>query len=137
MDVVVNYVAVLVAAVVAYAVGALWHSPVGFSAYWMKLMGFTEESIKKMPLSPAQAMTIGFVVQLLQAFVLAHFMVLVNAGNLLLATQLAFWVWFGFLAPTLISSWLWEGKSWKLFAFNAAYSLVSIMVMAIVLGLWA
>jgi hypothetical protein len=136
MDIAVNYLAVLAAAVVAYAVGAVWHSPIGFGRYWMKLMGFTNNDMKDMPLTPPQAMAIGFVVQLLQAFVLAHFVVLVNASDLSLAMQLGFWVWLGFLAPTLINGWLWEGKSPRLFVFNAAYALVSIEVMAVVLGLW-
>lgn len=136
MEITVNYLAVLAAAVVAYAVGAVWHSPVGFGTYWMKMMGFTPDSMKSMPLSPAQAMSIGFVVTLLQAFVFAYFVVLVNAATIDLALQLGFWVWLGFLAPTLINGWLWEGKSLKLFAFNAAYALVSIEVMALVLGLW-
>src|SRR3989344_8715882 len=60
MDITISYVAVMGAAIVAYAVGALWHSPVGFGKYWMRLMGFDEHSMKSMPLSPTQAMTIGF-----------------------------------------------------------------------------
>jgi hypothetical protein len=132
----VNYVIVLAAAVVAYAVGALWHSPIGFGTYWMQLMGLKREDMGRMPLTPMQAMVIGFFITLLQAFVLAYLMVLINASDLNLALTLGFWVWLGFLAPTLINGWLWEGKSWKLFAFNAAYALVSVEVMAAILGLW-
>lgn len=136
MDITINYLAVLAAAVVAYAVGALWHSPAGFGTHWMKLMGFTNESMKSMPLSATQAMTIGFFVTLLSAYVLAQFIVWTGASTWQTALQLGFWVWLGFLAPTLMNGWLWEGKSVKLFAFNAAYLLVSIEVMALVLGLW-
>ncbi len=122
MDITVNYIAVIVAGIVAYAVGAVWHSPVGFGKYWMKLMGFSENNMKNMPLTAAQAMSIGFVVTLLVAFVLAHFTVLVGADTWQTALQLGFWLWLGFLAPTLANGWLWEGKSLKLFAFNAAFS---------------
>jgi len=136
MDIAINYLAVLAAAVVAYGVGALWHSPIGFGSYWMNLMGLKPEHMNKMPLTAAQAMSIGFVVYIVMAFVLAHFIVYVGADTVSLALQLGFWVWLGFLAPTLMNSWLWEGKSLKLFAFNAAYALVMIEVMALVLGLW-
>ncbi len=136
MEIAVNYLAVLGAAVLAYAIGAVWHSPVGFGSYWMKLMGFNSDSMKSMPLTAAQAMTIGFFVTLLTAYVLAHLVSLVGANTMELALQLGFWVWLGFLAPTLANGWLWEGKSAKLFAFNAAYALVSIEAMALVLGLW-
>ncbi|OGC87194.1 hypothetical protein A2949_00625 [Candidatus Adlerbacteria bacterium RIFCSPLOWO2_01_FULL_54_21b] len=136
MDITISYVAVMGAAIVAYAVGALWHSPVGFGKYWMRLMGFDEHSMKSMPLSPTQAMTIGFFVTLLMAYVLAHIAVLVGATAWQTSLELGFWVWLGFLAPTLANGWLWEGKTPKLFVFNAAYALVNIEIMALVLGLW-
>ena len=136
MDITVNYLAVVVAAVVAYAAGAVWHSPIGFGKQWQKMMGFGPDSMKSMPLTAAQAMSIGFVVSLLVAYVLAYFATLVGAATWQTSMQLGFWVWLGFLAPTLANGWLWEGKPLKLFAFNAAYALVSIEVMALVLGLW-
>lgn len=132
----VDYLPVLAAAVVAYAVGAVWHSPIGFGAYWMKLMGFSREDMRSMPLTPAQAMSLGFVVTLLVAYVLAFFMTMTYAFTLSAALELGFWVWLGFLAPTLANGWLWEGKSLKLFAFNALYALVNIEIMALVLGVW-
>jgi uncharacterized protein YacL len=136
MDLGINYLAVVVAAIVAYGVGALWHSPAGFGKYWMRLMGFNNDSMRKMPLTAAQAMSIGFVVTLLTSYVLALFIAMTYAFTVSTALELAFWLWLGFLAPTLANGWLWEGKSLKLFGFNAAYSLVNIGIMALVLGLW-
>lgn len=136
MDITVNYLAVLAATVVAYAVGAWWHSPVGFGRYWMQLMGITEASMKDMPLTATQAMILGFFFTLLQAFVLGVFVSWFGAFSVQTALWLGFWVWLGFLMPTLANGWLWEGKSMKLFAFNSSYSLVSILVMAVVLGWW-
>lgn len=136
MDIGISYLAVVVAAIVAYGVGALWHSPAGFGKQWMRLMHLSADDMRKMPLTPAQAMSIGFVVYLVMAYVLALFIAMTYAFTLYTALELGFWVWLGFLAPTLMNGWLWEGKSWKLFAFNAAYALVSIEIMALVLGLW-
>lgn len=136
MDIAVNYVAVVVAAVVSYLVGAWWHSPLGFQKMWMGMMGFDEHSMKDMPLTAGQAMGLGFVVTLLQAFVLALFLSWLQVVGWEQALQAGFWVWLGFLAPTLANGWLWEGKTFKLFVFNAVYSLVSIEVMAVVLALW-
>ncbi len=136
MGIGINYLAVLVAAVVSYAVGAVWHSPIGFGKYWMKLMGLTPGHMHKMPLTAGQAMTLGFFVSVLVSYVLAFFMGMTYAFTVSTALELGFWLWLGFLAPTLANGWLWEGKSFKLFAFNAVYALVSIEIMAIVLGLW-
>lgn len=135
MDIAVNYLAVIAAAVAAFAVGAVWHSPVGFGAYWMKLMGFTEKDMHKMPLSPMQAMVGGFFATLITAYVFAVLISLTGAGTPQTAVQLGLWLWLGFLAPTLANAWLWEGRPLKLFAFNAAYALVSVVVMAVILGL--
>ena len=50
-----------------------------------------------------------------------------------LEAMLAFWPWLGYIATTQAGSFLWEGKSFKLFAFNAAESLVAMFAMACVL----
>lgn len=132
----INYTAVLLAAIASYGFGALWHSPLGFGSYWQRLMGFTKESMHKMPLTALQAMLIGFIVTVLFAYVLAYFVVLVNAVTFAAALSVGFWVWLGFVSTTLINGLLWEGKPVKLFFFNAAYQFLSIEIMAAVLGLW-
>ncbi len=136
MDAGINYLAVLVAAIAAYAIGAVWHSPVGFGKQWMKLSGFSKEHMRSMPLTATQAMIFGFFFTLLFAYVLAHFVVLAGASTLPSALQLGFWVWLGFVATTLANGWLWEGKSLKLFLFNTAYPLLSVGAMAAILALW-
>lgn len=136
----INYLAVLVAASISFAVGAWWHSPAGFGRHWQRMMGLTPENMSKMPLTARQAIALGFVITVLVSYVLAHFVALLIPAMapawLTLSLQLGFWVWLGFLAPTIANGWLWEGKSVRLFLFNAAYQLVSIEIMAVVLGLW-
>jgi Protein of unknown function (DUF1761) len=43
----INWLAMLVAALVPLAVGALWYSPMLFANAWMKTNGLTEEQLKK------------------------------------------------------------------------------------------
>lgn len=136
MDIAVNYLAVLVAAVVSYAIGAVWHSPLGFGKQWMKMMGLDKESMRKMPLTAQQAMILGFLFTLLVSYILSHFIVIAGVRDLPGALTLGFWLWLGFGITTLANGWLWEGKSLKLFLFNAAYLLVSFESMALVFGLW-
>ena len=135
-DITINYLVVFVATIASYVVGALWYGPL-FGKTWMKLMGFTPESMKSMKLTASQVMSLGFVTTLVTVFVLAHFAVVFGAEGVVGAFQLAFWVWLGFIATTLAGSVLWEGKSTKLYAFNIAYQFVSIFVAALVLVLWA
>lgn len=134
MEIVVNYWAVLVAAVVSMVIGTLWYGPL-FGKKWMALTGLSKESMASMPLSPVQAMVGGFAMSLLMAYVLAHFIVLVtNVG--FSGYMAGFWVWLGFVMTTQIHSFLWEGKPFTLFTLNAAYTLLTYLAMGAVLTWW-
>lgn len=123
----INYWGVIGAAVANVAVGALWYGPV-FGKQWRKMMGFTEADMKNMPLTPMQAISGGVVTALIMAFVLSQ---IAPAG--ISPLTLAFWPWIGFVMPIQAGSWLWEGKPFKLFVFNAVASFVSLFAMALVL----
>lgn len=133
----INYLAVLGAAVFALVLGGLWYGPV-FGAKWKAMMGFTDESMRSMALSPLQAMAGGLVTALVMAYVLAHGLVF---GNAYLETsgvsgglQGAFWYWLGFAMPITAGVFLWEGKPLKLWILNAGYYLVSLLGMGAILG---
>lgn len=129
MQITIQYWVIIGAAIANVAVGALWYGPV-FGKQWRKMMGFTEANMRSMPLTPAQAIAGGVVTALIMAFVLSQ---IAPAG--ISPLTLAFWPWIGFVATTQAGSWLWEGKSFKLFAFNAAESFISLFAMALVLTL--
>jgi hypothetical protein len=131
----INLLAVLVAAIASFAIGALWYGPV-FGRVWMGMMGFTHDSIRSMPMTPAKAMTIGAIVQLVTAYVLAHFVVALNVSGAAGALELAGWIWLGFIATGAIGAYLWEGKPFKLFLFNAAHALVALSVASLILTFW-
>lgn len=135
MDITINYWAVLVAAIVNMIVGTVWYGPV-FGKTWRRLIGFTEESMKNMPLTAPQAMFGGSITSLLMSYVLAHFAFIAGAVSASDAFELAFWIWLGFFFTTSASVFLWEGKSYQLFLFNAAEQLVALVGMALVLVLW-
>jgi hypothetical protein len=140
MQVPINYLAVLVAGICNMIVGALWYGPV-FGKWWMKQMNFTPESMKKMPLSGLQAMVIGFIFAILMSYVLANDILFgatyLNMYGALSGMTGAFWNWLGFVVPITAGVWLWEGKSWKLWAFNAGYYLVALLIAGAILGAWA
>ena len=141
MEISINYWAVLVSALAYMAIGSVWYGPL-FGKKWMKLSGLTKESMKSMPLTAAQAMAGGLVTALITAFVLAHdsfVWMTFDAGYTamaLFAFQLGFWIWLGYVVTTQSSSWLWEGKPFKLLVLNAAHSLIVLQVMAFILVYW-
>ena len=128
------YVAIVVGAIIFMVVGSLWYS-VLFGKRWRGYMGFTEESMKQMPLTPLQAMGLGFCVALINAFVLSRF---IMEADPIGAAFIAAWIWIGFSVPVAANSFLWEGKPFGLFVLNAGNLLVSGVLsaaaMAFILG---
>lgn len=133
-----NLYAILGAAVAAFALGAFWYSPLGFGGVWMRLMGYTEESMKSMTMTPLRAMAIGFITTLLASYVLAHFVAVWKEAafgtmTLVDGLTLGFWVWLGFQMTIQIGAVLWENRPWKLFFLNAAYQLLVVLLMSAIL----
>ena|SRR3989344_4783699 len=131
----VNYLAVLVAAVASFLLGWLWYGPF-FGKPWMKLMNFDKNSMKSMKLSPVTAMILGFLTYLIIAYVLAGFISILNAATIVEGMKIAFWIWLGFIATTTLGSFLWEGKSIKLYLLNNTYNLLNLLVMSAILTAW-
>jgi hypothetical protein len=94
--------------------------------------------MKGMKMTGGAAMALGFVMTFLTAWVLGwiNAAVPMTTAGFLAAVQIAFWPWLGFTMPTLAGKWLWEGRSFKLFAFNAIHGFVALLAMALVFVLW-
>ena len=139
MNVEVNYLAVLVAGVVSMAVGFLLYSTVLFAKPWMKLMGYTKESMEKAKKGMAKMYTLSFLLSLVMAYVLFHIMAFstnyYHYPPVMTGLTSAFWVWLGFVMPVQATDVLFGGKTWKLFWINTGYQLTSLLAMGVVLGL--
>lgn len=136
----IDYLAVFGAAVFALILGALWYGPV-FGAKWKAMMGFTDESMRSMALSPLQAMAGGFVTALAMAYILAKAIALFLATYPMTGVDVVmtgplfgFWAWLGFAMPITAGVFLWEGKPFRLWVLNAGYYLVSLLGMGAILG---
>lgn len=136
MEISINLWAVLAAALASMVIGGLWYSPLLFGKSWIKMMGWSSSTLKSMQKSAGPSYAVGFLNSLVMAYVLAHFVDLSRATDSQGALVLAFWVWLGFVATVQLGSVLWEGRSIKLWGLNAAYFLVSLSVMSLVLTLW-
>ncbi len=95
----------------------------------------SEKDIKKADMNKAYALM--FATTLVTSYILAHFIDYLEATTISGAFLAAFWIWLGFYVTTAMSSVLWEGKSWTVYAINIAHYFISLAVMAIILALWA
>ena len=71
----VNVIAVIVAAIVSFAFGSLWYSPILFGKLWMKLSKVDMKNSKK---GMGKIMTAGFITTLIIAFILELLIDLLN-----------------------------------------------------------
>ena len=139
MDASVNFLAIVVAAFAAFAFGFLVHGPL-FGKTWMGLMKITpadmEAGKKEMETKMPYYMGAALLQQLVVAYVLAMALYYVYPKTVMGAIGVAFWVWLGFVATTLLNGVLWEKRTPELYAFNVAYHLGSLVIMAVILQLW-
>ncbi len=133
---VLNYWAVLGAAVAAMVIGSLWYSPLLLGNQWMKLSGVSSKQGKDMNKGMASAMFGMFVGSLIMSYVLAHVLVLVGATMISSALVAALWLWLGFIVVPYSSGVLFERRPVGLFFINIGYYLVSMLVMALILTAW-
>jgi hypothetical protein len=128
----INWPAVLVAGLSAFAVGGLWYSRSLFGTAWMTDSKLTEDQIKQ----GNKGMILGFtaVFSLIMAINLAMF--LADAK-----TDMAWGATAGFLAGiwtfcAIAVHSLFELKSWRHIFINGGYSVISLTLMGAIIGLW-
>lgn len=132
----VNYLAVLISALVGFVLGWIWYGPL-FGKSWMKEMGITPQQIEKARKKGMVGQFVtAFIASAVMAFVLAHFVQYGEIANYIEALQLSFWLWLGFIATVMVGSVLWENKTINLYLINALYYLVSLTSMAVILTAW-
>ena len=132
----INYLAVLVAAVLNMIIGSLWYSPFLFGKAWMAEMGFTKESIEKAKQEGGMGIKYGmmFVVTLILAFYLAHFAM--HGMDLMEVIKWGLFAWVGLVLTTNIGDVIWANKSMKLFWINMFQYAVIIVADSILFSLW-
>lgn len=136
-DVEINYLAVLVVALLGgLALGFLWYGPL-FGKSWMKLIGFDQKSMDEMKKKGmGKTYALSLFASFLMAYVLAFFVNYAQATTFVAGLQVGFWAWLGFVATTMLNSVLFGKKSWKLYQIDAGYQLVSLLIMGSVLAVW-
>jgi hypothetical protein len=128
----INWLAVLVAGLSAFAVGGVWYSRPLFGNAWMTDSNLTEDQIKQGNKGKIFGFTAIF--SLLMAVNLAMF--LADAK-----TDVAWGAEAGFLAGiwtfcAIAIHSLFELKCWRYIFINGCYSIVSLTLMGAIIGLW-
>jgi hypothetical protein len=133
----INWLAVLVATASSMLVGAVWYARKVFGQRWMRLANIDEAATQQ---GAAIAIVITILVSFVTASVLAGSAALAQNfyhGNFLVNCLVTgTFLWAGFTASRLITHDLFERRPANLTILNLAHELVTILVMALVIGLF-
>lgn len=140
MDVPVNYLAVLVAAVANMILGSLWYGKF-FAKPWIAMSGITPQQMEEAKSKGmGKSYALAFVGSLLMSYILSHVLTFatdyLGSSGVSAGIMTGFWNWLGFVAPVMLGSVLWENKPWKLWMINSGYYLASLVMMGIILAVW-
>lgn len=133
--------ALLVAAVVSYAIGIVWYSPAGFFRPWARITGITAETqLKKGRLVRYVNYGLIFIALLAIALVTSFFLNNLFVPSVSQALVVGFWLWFvGVGIVTMVTTITQSsldtrvGDSWKLFAINTGYWLIVFLITALII----
>jgi hypothetical protein len=127
----VNYLAVVVAAVAAVVIGIVYYGLAGLGDRLARLMGST-------PLGrpgPAQ-LVIGVVVSLVNAWVLALLSLNLGAASITDGIMLGVLVWLGFMATLSGAQVAFQGRPWNAWFITNVHDAAIQIVMAVIVTLW-
>ena len=128
----VNWLAIIVATVVSWAIGAGWY--MALAKQWMAAIGKTRDQIDGKDPTPY---IWSVVVQLVMAYFLALLIPVIygqtDAGSGLL-TGLHMWI--GFVITSMILNHRYQDKSWSLTLIDGGYLLAVLLVQGLVIGLF-
>jgi hypothetical protein len=126
-----HWIAVIIAAIVGFPLGALWYGPL-FGRPWMAATGITKERAQQANMTRVYATTL--LLNLVIATSLAMF--IGPEATLLDGLFAGFMAGFTFVAAAFGITYLFEFRPIKLWLINAGYQVVVFCVMGAILGAW-
>ena len=136
MQVDINYLAVLIAAIVYYVGGALWYSPILFGKTWMGLVGLTEEKMKEGQKEAWKSYLIGGISAILISYGIARIEAYLDVITDGAGLHVGFWTWICFVITTMATNTAFAGRSFKLLLIDGGYHLYGFVVMGVILAVW-
>jgi hypothetical protein len=129
-----NHWAIIVAAVVFFAIGAVWYNV--FSKPWLDGIGKTVEQIMKENGGSPLPYVVGFVAILIMCYTLGWIVqrgMEPTAGNGALTGAT---VAFGLIGATLALNYGFEARGVTLWLINAGYVFVGLVIAGAIIGAW-
>ncbi|TXK17090.1 DUF1761 domain-containing protein [Homoserinibacter sp. GY 40078] len=132
----INYIAVVLATLSSMIVGSVWYTPKVFGRYWMREAGIVESEMG----SAVRPIIVTLIVSFITAWVLAGAAFISYSfygGSFFWNSVLtAVILWAGFTAARFITHDQFDRRTTGLTVLNCAHELVTVVVMAVIIGVW-
>jgi hypothetical protein len=130
----VNWLAVLVAAIAYFLLGAIWYSFL-FRNAWIRLSGVNvnDPNAKK---GIAGIMVTSFLLILITSIGLALFMARIGSNGWMTGLKTGLIAGICFCATAICNSYLYEKRPLGLHMINSFYNIVGCVIAAIILSVW-
>jgi hypothetical protein len=132
----INYLAVVLAAVAGWFVGAVWYGVLGKA--WMAALGWSEADMtgpdgkRRMPVGP---MIVAFIAQLVMALMLAGIVGHIGPPNIERGVVAGVLVWLGFTITAITVNNAFQKRKPMLTVIDGGHWLAVLVVQGIVIGL--
>ena len=127
----INYVAVVMAAALAFVTSAVWYIVFGKELAKVST-AFAEGLQKRQPWKMLAVMAQSLVL----ALVLAYFLGLIGNVDWMGAMRIGVLLWIGLSAVQWVGSIMWEKVPFKMAAIHAGDWLVKLVLIAVIVGVW-
>jgi len=128
----INILAVIVAAVVYFILGAVWYSPLLFAKPFIKYRGANPQELQGQPTD----YLIALVGSVIAALVLSLVVKSVNATTVVDGILIGLIACAGFAATSTLSFTIFTGPHKMLWVIYSGYQLVAFAIMGAILALW-
>ncbi|HEV8284996.1 MAG TPA: DUF1761 domain-containing protein [Chitinophagaceae bacterium] len=130
----INWLAVLVAAVAFFLLGALWYSLL-FRDAWIKSSGvnMNDPNAKK---GVGGVMTFSFILIVITTIGLALFISRIGSGGWMTGLKVGLIAGICFCATSITNSYLYEKRPMALTLINSFYNIVGCVIAGIIIAVW-
>jgi hypothetical protein len=129
-----NYLAIVLAAVACFLFEAAWYSY--FLQAWIDGIGRTREWLMSSGVNPSIQYATALMCAALMAGAISCVTQLTGPQTVLRGMQVAALMWLGCVMTTWATEYVFEVRSFKLFAINTGFWLIGMVIMGAIVGGW-
>ncbi|MGA7490535.1 MAG: DUF1761 domain-containing protein [Xanthobacteraceae bacterium] len=129
-----NYLAIVIAAAVAWLAGAGWYIALGRT--WMAALGIAAEQMEAAKRRPGAFLPFvyAFVAELVMAWVMAGLLGHIGALTLRGGVISAAFCWVGFVLPTMLVNNSFARRDWRLLLIDGGHWLLVLLLIGAIVG---